>query len=104
MTNTEVTLTDLHPYTEYYIRVVAQNKNGPGTPTEEQPVRTYSASKFLCTMLIKLGCADRNRTKGHYLNLGKSRLYISSPQLARQVQVNSLTYLIWATLFICEYI
>jgi len=39
------TISDLHPYTEYYIRVVASNGNGAGTPTDQKSVTTFSDSK-----------------------------------------------------------
>ena len=42
---TSLSLTDLHAYTNYYIRVVAYNSQGQGMPTEDEIVRTFSDSK-----------------------------------------------------------
>ena len=76
MTATEVLITDLHPYTEYYIRVVAQNKNGPGTPTEEQPVRTYSASKYSLTGALILPACKLSLSNRRLLYVLKHPLVI----------------------------
>ncbi|KAF5297558.1 hypothetical protein FQR65_LT09989 [Abscondita terminalis] len=43
-TELETDLLGLYVFTEYYIWVVAVNKNGPGTATDEKLVKTFSAA------------------------------------------------------------
>lgn len=42
-TNTEIVLSELHPFTEYYISAVAYNENGMGDSSNEVIVKTYSS-------------------------------------------------------------